>query len=77
MDRIAMAFLFALLGSASAQDDETALDRYVAKRDPSYNWEVVDTIPGNGYTTYVLDLTSQRWRSESDVDRPAWGLCWR
>jgi PhoPQ-activated pathogenicity-related protein len=56
--------------AAAAQ--ETALDRYVRQRDPVYGWKVVHTIPGNGYRTHVLDLTSQTWRSEKDVDRPVW-----
>ena len=53
-----------------AQD--TALDRYIAKPDPTYGWKLVNTIPGNGYTGYVLELTSQSWRSAKDVDRPVW-----
>lgn len=51
---------------------ETALDRYVAKPDPSYAWELVETIRGDDYTGYVLDLTSQSWRSEAEVDRVLW-----
>lgn len=51
---------------------QTALDRYVAKPDPTYGWKVVNTLPGNGYTSYVLELTSQSWRSTAEVDRPVW-----
>ena len=25
-----------------------------------------------GYTTFVLEMTSQTWRSEADVDKPVW-----
>jgi PhoPQ-activated pathogenicity-related protein len=64
---IAIALLAA---PASAQ--ETALDRYVAKPDPAYSWKLVNTIAGEGYKGFVLELTSQRWRSEADVDRPVW-----
>jgi len=56
--------------TASAQ--ETALDRYIAKPDPSYAWKLVSTIPGQGYQGYVLELTSQTWRSAAEVDRPVW-----
>ena len=52
--------------------EETALDRYIAKPDPAYAWKLAHTSKGDGYTTYVIDLTSQRWRSEQDVDRPLW-----
>jgi PhoPQ-activated pathogenicity-related protein len=54
------------------QKGETALDRYVAKEDPAYAWKLVDTKHGDGYTTYILELTSQSWRSEKDIDRPVW-----
>ncbi len=60
--------LFAI--SASAQ--QTALDRYVAKPDPAYSWKLVNTIAGQGYKGFVIELTSQQWRTEKDVDRPVW-----
>ena len=50
----------------------TALDRYVEAPDPSYRYEVAATIPGNGYTASVLDMTSQTWRAPGEVDRTAW-----
>ncbi|HKA22546.1 MAG TPA: PhoPQ-activated pathogenicity-related family protein [Blastocatellia bacterium] len=51
---------------------ETALDRYIAKPDPSYSWKLVNTIAGEGYKAYVIDLTSQTWRGADEVDRPVW-----
>ncbi len=56
----------------AAADDETALDRYVAKPDPAYGWKMDATIPGKDFTTFVLELTSQTWRTGADVDRPTW-----
>ena len=67
---VVAVLLSALVRVASAQ--ETALDRYVARPDASYAWRLADTIEGDGYTGYVLDLTSQTWRSENEVDRPNW-----
>lgn len=52
--------------------DETALDRYLVNDDDSYRWELVDTVDGEGYTTYVIDMISQTWRTTDDVDRPVW-----
>ena len=49
-----------------------ALERYVASPDPSYRWKAVAALPGSGYTTHLLELVSQRWRNESEVDRPRW-----
>lgn len=64
--------LVCLVYVAPAFADETALDRYVAKPDPAYEWALVNTIDGDGYTAYVLDLKSQTWRSAKEVDRPVW-----
>ena len=51
---------------------ETALDRYVKTPDPAYRFELMKSIRGSGYTTYVLELTSQTWRKSSEVDRTLW-----
>jgi len=50
----------------------TPLDDYVAKPDDSYTYSVVKTDSGPGYTAYILDMTSQSWRSKDEVDRPLW-----
>ncbi len=64
---------FFLLGTwVHAVEDETALDRYIAQPDPAYAWKLAATHAGDGYTTYIIDLTSQTWRTEKDVDRPVW-----
>ena len=61
-------------GSAAApfNGPKTPLDEYVAKADTTYEWKVVKTVPGDGYTTFVVDLKSQRWRSPPEVDRGLW-----
>ncbi len=53
-------------------EEKTALDAYVAKPDPAYKWELIGTYPGDGQTTYVLNMTSQTWRTAADVDHPVW-----
>lgn len=50
----------------------TALDDYVSAPDPSYKYEVVNKVVGSGYTTFIVDMTSQTWRSAAEVDRPVW-----
>lgn len=55
-----------------AAEELTELDKYIARPDPAFAWKLAKTIPGDGYTTYLIDLTSQTWRSEKDVDRPVW-----
>ena len=61
-----------MLSAIPAIGEVTALDRYVAAPDPSYRYELIETIPGGGYATHVLEMTSQRWRDEKEVDRPLW-----
>lgn len=74
---LAVAFLMLRLGAAAHAEDpvapaETALDRYIARPDPEFAWKLVATTPGDGYTTFLLELTSQSWRTAADVDRPVW-----
>jgi PhoPQ-activated pathogenicity-related protein len=62
-----------LLAATSAYGwEETALDRYVAAPDSSYHYQLLNTVAGESYTAYLLELTSQRWRSADEVDRPIW-----
>jgi PhoPQ-activated pathogenicity-related protein len=74
--RVAWFLSFVLVGilfsTSSAAGQETALDRYIAKPDPTYTWKLVKTIAGQGCKGFVIDLTSQTWRSAAEVDRPAW-----
>ncbi len=50
----------------------TALDRYVAKADASFHWEVPVTTPVPGGTVYAIDMVSQHWRTTNEVDHPEW-----
>lgn len=60
------------LAAEPAASKKTALDVYIAKPDNTYSWKLEKTIPGNGYTTYILDLKSQSWRTVPQVDRTVW-----
>ena len=72
-DRLtSFAIAIALFGASPLRAGETALDRYVAKPDPTYSWKVVRNLPGKGLTQFIVDLKSQTWRTEQDVDRPVW-----
>jgi PhoPQ-activated pathogenicity-related protein len=59
-------------GRALAEAERTALDHYVAAPDPSYRFEVADTADGDGFRTATLDLISQTWLTDKEVDRPVW-----
>ena len=51
---------------------ETALDRYVARPDPNYRYTLHHTQDDAAYVAYFLKMTSQQWRSASEVDRTIW-----
>src|SRR5512138_174979 len=68
-----LLFAFSLMAlCVPAMAQETALDRYIARPDPSYAWKQMTTMTGQGYKATVIELTSQTWRSASEVDRPVW-----
>ncbi len=51
---------------------ETALDRYVKKPDSTYSWRVIRAVTADGATQFVVDLKSQTWRTEKEVNQPVW-----
>jgi PhoPQ-activated pathogenicity-related protein len=58
--------------TAALTMQQTALDAYVAAPDPAYTYLLNSTLTGTGYTDYVINMTSQTWRSSTEVDRPTW-----
>lgn len=60
------------LGGPAFGEGLTALDRYVAKPDTNYQYHLVNTVPGEGYTAYVLEMTSQAWLTTNEVNKPIW-----
>lgn len=68
----ALALGLLLFAAAPAAAAETALDRYVHTPDPAYGWKLIRTVDEGQATTYVLELTSQSWRTAADVDKPVW-----
>jgi PhoPQ-activated pathogenicity-related protein len=68
----AAALLVVAIGFGVAQAGETALDRYVAKPDPTYSWKIERKMESRGAATYIVDLKSQTWRTPKEVDRPVW-----
>jgi PhoPQ-activated pathogenicity-related protein len=51
---------------------QTALDRYVAAPDPSFSWKVLRELPADGVSATLLEMISQRWLTEQEVERPLW-----
>lgn len=67
-----LAILFVLIVTATQLCFATALDDYVAKPDENYRYSVADKIDTPVGTAYILDMTSQSWRSKDEVDRTSW-----
>ncbi len=52
----------------------SALTDYVNAPDPSYHYSLANTIvdPNGQFTAYMLDMTSQTWRTSADVNLTTW-----
>ena len=60
---------------ANGQDAENtlnALEAYVQEEDDSYTWKVHSTEVFGISKNVVIDMTSQNWLTEDDVDRTEW-----
>ncbi len=51
---------------------ETALDGYVDRADANYSFSEYHAEHEVGYNAYFLKMTSQQWRSASEVNRTLW-----
>jgi len=67
-----MRLLLAFLALCPLSAQKTALDRYVETPDSHYRYELLKTAPGPGHTTHILEMTSQQYLTEAEVDRPLW-----
>ena len=62
-----------LLLSAGLLAPAQPLSRYVHEKDDAYAWKLLRTVDaGNGAKGHILELTSQRWRTSTEVDKPEW-----
>ncbi len=66
------AVLIAANWPAASPAAETPLDRYVAQPDESFRWSLAAKEETPRGTVYIVDMTSQTWRAEGEVDRTQW-----
>ncbi|MBT8146603.1 MAG: PhoPQ-activated pathogenicity-related family protein [Gammaproteobacteria bacterium] len=67
--------LLAISNSVAADSaglELTALDDYVRAPDPNYSYRVINTVNGEGYTTFIVHMISQQWLTEAEVNLPIW-----
>ena len=50
----------------------TALDHYVKEPDPNYSYSIIKTIGHEDYDTFIIEMTSQKWLTEEEVNHPLW-----
>lgn len=53
---------------------QTPLDDYIERPDSSYAWELMESYPdtGLGYSSYLINMTSQIWQTEEVINQPLW-----
>jgi PhoPQ-activated pathogenicity-related protein len=59
-------------GPVNSSAQRTALDRYVAAPDSSYQWKVAESTAVPGGRVSMIDLTSQTWLTTNEVNRTQW-----
>ena len=71
-----VVFSFILPNTFSAESslglELTALDHYVREPDSNYSYKVINTLYGDGYKTFILEMTSQQWLTAEQVNFPIW-----
>ena len=57
---------------ASSEITQSPLEAYVAAPDDAYNYKLRKTQKGEGFTTYIIYMQSQRWLTTNEVKDPLW-----
>ena len=69
---VALFLLFSGLAVSSNAYAGNALSDYVNEPDAAYAYRLVKTIKSNGHAMHLINMDSQRWRSNGEVDRILW-----
>jgi PhoPQ-activated pathogenicity-related protein len=71
---VALLAACALPAAAKSRSGVTtnALDRYVAKPDSAYQWQMAISLRDESATGYAIKMTSQEWLTTNEVNRTKW-----
>ena len=75
---LALGLLSMTLNTSVAQNpnarapEGTALDRYVYQPDSHFEYRLVRSMNASNSRIHVLEMTSQKWLTTDEVDRPIW-----
>src|SRR5262249_794517 len=72
--RRSVALFFIAFFALAADRKPAPLAEFIKRPDPAFKSSLAKTMPGEGYTAYVLDLTSQTWppAAPDTTDHPVW-----
>lgn len=65
---VILMFTFVGCNSSLKNDDKTLLIDYVNSHDPSFRYDMVDTIIGDGWKEYKIRMVSGSWLDKNDFD---------
>ncbi|VAW68038.1 hypothetical protein MNBD_GAMMA09-2383 [hydrothermal vent metagenome] len=54
------------------ENPQTALSDYIRHEDGVFSMQFLGSVPGQGFTAHLYNLTSQQWLTEDEVDRSIW-----
>ncbi|GIW94369.1 MAG: PhoPQ-activated pathogenicity protein [Pirellulaceae bacterium] len=60
------------VAGSACLSQQTPFDEYIQRPDQNYRWSLVKNSDEPQAKSYVIELVSQAWRSEKDVDRTLW-----
>ncbi|XP_052266499.1 autocrine proliferation repressor protein A-like isoform X3 [Dreissena polymorpha] len=64
-------FIIRVVAFLASEILATPLDDYVYRKDPAYKYDVIKMYQMEGYTLYILNLTSQKWKPDFQ-SQPVW-----
>ena len=67
-----LPFLFLLFSCKTETVDIHPFEAYLAEVHPAFEYELSNTIEGDGYTAYVIRMVSQEWLTAEQVNEPVW-----
>ena len=70
--RLLLLFMLAVPSVYGLPPERTVIDEYVQREDPAYEWKIVSEKQASGYSSVVIELTSQSWLGPEEVTPSVW-----
>jgi PhoPQ-activated pathogenicity-related protein len=69
---LALLSVFTNFALSADEASTTPLQAYVEAPDPSYSYDLIGQLSGDGFDAYFLNMNSQSWRSSNEVSPVVW-----